>query len=63
MSALPGCLPLGSHQESQWRLFRLGPAYKAIPMRMNSIAFVSFMAVAMIASAAEAGKHRGIKTD
>jgi hypothetical protein len=33
-----------------------------IPMRMNSIAFVTFMAVAMIAGAAEAGKHSGIKT-
>jgi hypothetical protein len=31
-------------------------------MRMNSIAFVTFMAVAMSASAAEAGKHSGIKT-
>ncbi len=31
-------------------------------MRMYSIAFVTFIAVAMIAGAAEAGKHRGIKT-
>ena len=31
-------------------------------MRMNSIAFVTFLAVAMIASVAEAGKHSGIKT-
>ena len=39
-----------------------GSAYEVIPMRMNSIAFVTFMAVAMIAGAAEAGKHSGIKT-
>jgi hypothetical protein len=31
-------------------------------MRMNSIAFVTFISVAMIAGAAEAGKYRGIKT-
>jgi hypothetical protein len=31
-------------------------------MRMNSIGLVTFMAVAMIVSAAEAGKHSGIKT-
>ena len=33
-----------------------------IPMRRNSIAFVTFIAVAMIAGAAEAGKHSAIKT-
>jgi len=48
--------------QSRWRPFRPGPAYEVIPMRMSSIAFVTFMAVAMIASAAEAGKHHGIKT-
>jgi len=31
-------------------------------MRMNSIAFVTFIAVVMIAGAAEAGKHSRIKT-
>jgi hypothetical protein len=36
-------------------------AYEVIPMRMNSIAFVTLMAVAMIASAAEAGKRSRIK--
>ena len=41
---------------------RLGLAYEVIPMRMNLIAFVSFIAVAMIAGAAEAGKPSGIKT-
>jgi hypothetical protein len=31
-------------------------------MRTNAIAFVTFIAVAMIAASAEAGKHSGIKT-
>jgi hypothetical protein len=39
-----------------------GGAQEVIPMTMNSIAFVAFITVAMIAGAAEAGKHRGIKT-
>ncbi len=33
-----------------------------IPMRMYSIAFVTFIAAAMIAGAAEAGKHDRLKT-
>jgi hypothetical protein len=32
-------------------------------MKMNSLAFVTFMAVAMIASAGEAGKHGRIATN